>query len=74
MFAMSGWSNDGWWWWISPENAVPTIRTKWTEQIGNRVSSGPLANESAETSAFSPFINRKVRTGGLMTTISMKWS
>ncbi|KAL4585792.1 hypothetical protein LXL04_010418 [Taraxacum kok-saghyz] len=31
-------------------------------QIGNRVSAGPLANESAETSAFSPLIGRKVRT------------
>lgn len=31
-------------------------------QLGNRVTSGPLANESAETSAFSPLIGRKVRT------------
>ncbi|CAI9279464.1 unnamed protein product [Lactuca saligna] len=31
-------------------------------QLGNRVTSGPLANESAETAAFSPLIGRKVRT------------
>ncbi|KAI3764793.1 hypothetical protein L2E82_14809 [Cichorium intybus] len=31
-------------------------------QIGNRVTSGPLANETAETSSFSPLIGRKVRT------------
>ncbi|CAI9281458.1 unnamed protein product [Lactuca saligna] len=31
-------------------------------QLGNRVTFGPVANESAETSAFSPLIGRKVRT------------
>ncbi|XP_042757933.1 protein EMSY-LIKE 3 [Lactuca sativa] len=31
-------------------------------QLGNRVTSGPVANKSAETSAFSPLIGRKVRT------------
>lgn len=31
-------------------------------QIGNRVTSGALANESAETASFSPLIGRKVRT------------
>ncbi|CAH1426535.1 unnamed protein product [Lactuca virosa] len=43
---------------------VPSIRAKWGGggQLGNRVTSGPLANESAETSAFSPLIGRKVRT------------
>ena len=30
--------------------------------LGNRVNSGALANEAAETSSFSPLIGRKVRT------------
>lgn len=31
-------------------------------QIVNRVASGALANETAETASFSPLIGRKVRT------------
>ncbi|MFS7908829.1 putative protein EMSY-LIKE, plant [Helianthus anomalus] len=40
----------------------PSGSTTGRAQLGNRVTSVALANETAETPSFSPLIGRKVRT------------
>lgn len=53
------WSDDGWS--IFHETQHPSSGPTGRGPLGNRMTSGALANESAETS-FSPLIGRVVRT------------
>ncbi|CAI9280027.1 unnamed protein product [Lactuca saligna] len=57
------------WWWWSDNGGGSSLKMQYPPsgpsgwgQLGNRVTSGLVANDSVETSAFFPLIGRKVRT------------